>query len=418
MKTMKLSTWILQITLQTPFFWIKIRGMKKIFRLAALLAVFSVAAVAASAQESNDGACKITFDANGGDGSMNEQAFPIGMSQRLSANKFTFKGAQFLGWATEKGANTVDYANSESITINKSMTLYAVWDFKLISAGAHSFYICDHEVTQKEYERFCEYGGERFPSRFGMDDSYPAYFVSWYDAIVYCNARSRAEGLTPVYSIKDSTDPNDWGDIPKETSKRWNSVVADPDADGYRLPTEAEWVRAAGVTPKDPVTEDEVETKVVAQTSESVENDESGEPKSAVASSDGTAGEQPASTETSTTAKKKKKSILGNYAWYRDNSKFKTHIVKGKQCNENGLYDMIGNVREWCWDRCGSDHPHAKKDGVAVSTGEVNGSSRLTRGGCWNNTLETCAVEEKGYLTPAARNFFVGFRVVRSAPGM
>lgn len=358
----------------------------KIFRLAALLAAFAVFVPAVSAQEEDAGAHTVTFDANGGDGTMDVQTFPIGMSQRLASNKFTFKGAKFLGWAAEKGANAVDYANGESIMITGDVTLYAVWDFKLISGGDSSFYMCDHEVTQKEYEQFCEYGGERFPSRFGMDDSFPVYFVSWYDALVYCNERSRAEGLTPVYSIGGSTDTADWGAVPKVTSAQWNSVVANPDADGFRLPTEEEWERAAGTTPKD---------------------------AEEVVSGDGA--------DASGTAKKKskkKKSILDDYAWYRDNSRFKTHIVKEKLPNENGLYDMIGNVREWCWDRCDDEHPHKKDGNLAISTGEVEGSSRVFRGGCWNSPLEECATTEHGHLTPAARNFFVGFRVVRNAPGM
>ncbi|MBP3710402.1 MAG: SUMF1/EgtB/PvdO family nonheme iron enzyme [Treponema sp.] len=66
------------------------------------------------------------------------------------------------------------------------------------AVGLSSFLICDHEVTQKEYETYCSYSSLPIPStKKGKGDTFPAYFVSWYDAIVYCNLRSTAEGLEP-----------------------------------------------------------------------------------------------------------------------------------------------------------------------------------------------------------------------------
>ena len=71
------------------------------------------------------------------------------------------------------------------------------------------FYMGKYEVTQAEYEKYCSYGSDSPSSSYGDGDNYPAYYVSWYDALVYCNKRSIAEGLTPCYSIKGSTDPKD-----------------------------------------------------------------------------------------------------------------------------------------------------------------------------------------------------------------
>ena len=112
------------------------------------------------------------------------------------------------------------------------------------------FYIGKYEVTQGEYEKYCSYGdGESLfgffedpsPSAmFGDGDQYPAYYVSWYDALVYCNKRSMAEGFTPCYSISDSTDPEKWGTVPASEDATWDSVICDWTANGYRLPTEAE----------------------------------------------------------------------------------------------------------------------------------------------------------------------------------
>ena len=64
-----------------------------------------------------------------------------------------------------------------------------------------SFYIGKYEITQAEYEIYCSYGENKPNSRDGIGENHPAYYVSWYDALVYCNKRSIAEGLTPCYSI-------------------------------------------------------------------------------------------------------------------------------------------------------------------------------------------------------------------------
>lgn len=147
-----------------------------------------------------------------------------------------YKGFVRVTGATVSGA----VADSKVFIEGRTVTIGDLW-------------VCDHEVTQGEYQTYCNFG--MAPPNYGQ--KYPAYCVNWYDAIVYCNLRSMEEGLEPVYKIEDETDPSNWKDIasryerycgPSEYNETWNGVtmVGNSEstvttANGFRLPTEAEW---------------------------------------------------------------------------------------------------------------------------------------------------------------------------------
>ncbi len=224
------------------------------------------------------------------------------------------------------------------------------------------FYMCDHEVTQAEYETYCNYTGNYSPSStYGVGTNYPAYYVSWYDALVYCNLRSKAEGYDPCYTINSSTDPDKWGDIPTSSDSIWNAAECDFNASGYRLPTEAEWEYAArGGSNWDNYTY---------------------------------AGSN----------------TIDDVAWYNNNSDSTTHEVKKKQANSLGLYDMSGNVCELCYDWYGSI------TSSTASTGIASGSYRVIRGGlCYGGAYRGLVYFRTTSDKPYNRDDYLGFRVARS----
>ena len=253
---------------------------------------------------------------------------------------------------------------SEVFIDGRSVEIYAKW-------------ICDHEVTQKEfkdimgsdakYDSYSEYG-------YGEGNNYPVYYVSWYDAITYCNKRSISEHLTPCYEIAGMSE-DDWKNltytgIPTSNNAVWNLVECDFTANGYRLPTEAEWeyfARGGAALSEDKY---------------SGTNDDAG---------------------------------LENYAWYGNNSNTSTHEVGKKFPNSLGLYDMSGNVWEWCWDWY---------DAITVdtpSTGPTSASQRKIRGGGFFDSKDKCTTGyrnlgwDSGTFYQPGKKADLGFRVCRSA---
>ena len=236
------------------------------------------------------------------------------------------------------------------------------------------FYIGKYDVTQKEWTQVM---GSN-PSKFKGDDR-PVERVSWYDAIEYCNRRSLKEGLRPYYNIdKTRKDPNNepdptFGDL---DTVKW-TVTLNAGANGYRLPTEAEWEYAAGGG------------RLSRSYSYSGSDD------------------------------------VDEVAWYWKNSGDKvlsgawnwpliqqnhdqTKRVGAKKPNELGLYDMSGNVRQWCWDWHGDLQAN-----VADPKGSKGGFRRVWKGGGWLGADFVCMSAYRGDLAANGSGPDQGFRVAR-----
>lgn len=225
-----------------------------------------------------------------------------------------------------------------------------------------SFYMGKYEVTQKGW---VEVMGSN-PSQF-KGDNLPVEMVSWYDAVEYCNKRSIKEGLEPYYNIdkskKDPDNKSEYDDI------KW-TVTINAEANGYRLPTEAEWEYAAGG----------------GQLSKSYTYSGSNSPDE-VAWYWRNAGD---------------KRLSGDWSWPNiESNNNKTKSIGLQKPNELGLYDMSGNVREWCED-------------WYEDSENASGSFRVVKGGGWIGDVTSSEVSFRGKFEANGFGPDQGFRVVRS----
>ena len=229
----------------------------------------------------------------------------------------------------------------------------------MVKVPGRDYSISRTEVTQKLYESVM---GEN-PSYFCRDNedldedelknlkrntsNYPVENVSWYDAIYFCNKLSKKNGLQPVYAVDGETSVRKWDYEPYNDDEIYGEITQDIFADGYRLPTVEEWLYAA----------------------------KGGKNYRYSGSYD-----------------------IDKVAWYEGNSNDVVHPVAQKNSNGYGLYDMSGNVMEWCWDS--------------------NGNERYYCGSYYGDYSKSCKLDEGLFHDYADfRDNSIGFRLVRSNYG-
>ena len=211
---------------------------------------------------------------------------------------------------------------------------------EMVQIPGQNYKMSTTEITQKFYESVM---GEN-PSEFKGENN-PVEMVSWYDAIYFCNKLSKKCGYAPVYSVSGTTDVTKWNYTPHQEEEIKGEVTQNTSADGFRLPTVSDWVYAV-----------------------------KGGQNYEYAGSDN----------------------IDEVAWYRGNSNDTPHPVAQKKANGYGLYDISGNVWEWCWEAA------------------VSGGYRSIYGGCWCSRADSCTVSSGDNNFAYSRDGGIGFRVVRT----
>ncbi len=212
----------------------------------------------------------------------------------------------------------------------------------------NNIFIGKYEVTYSQYMEFvADTGMEYYARNKWRDDNKPVINITWYDALEFCNWLSLKELYSPYYTIRDG------------------SVYINPESNGYRLPTEAEWEYAASG----------------GQMDNGTEYSGSNNPDTV--------------------------------SWYRDNSGRETHLIGGKVQNRLGLFDMSGNVWEWCWDWYDEDYYLNSTEISPI--GPTMGYYKIVRGGSWDSDDFYLRCTARGFAAPDNYDTDIGFRVVRNA---
>jgi formylglycine-generating enzyme required for sulfatase activity len=243
------------------------------------------------------------------------------------------------------------------------------------------FYMAETETTKALWDEVWTWavanGYTDLEAGAGKGANHPVHTVSWHNVVKWCNAWSEKEGLTPVYTV---------GGMVLRTGTM--EPEANWTANGYRLPTEAEWEKAArgGVSGKRfPWGADTISHNEANFLNTGVE-----------AYATGTTGSHPAYTYT-TTGETPHTSPVGSFA-----------------ANGHSMVDMAGNVWEWCWDQYGSSY-YTTSSGTTDPRGPASGSSRVYRGGSWSDSAFSARCSNRVQATPGSWGHRLGFRAARGS---
>ena len=239
---------------------------------------------------------------------------------------------------------------------NIQRMLDSIYSLHVHEVTLDGFEMSIYEITQGQYKKILG----SIPVRIIKGDVLPVEEVNWYDAIKFCNALSDNAGFERCYYLKKK----DFWIFKKKYYE------CDYTNNGYRLPTEAEWEYACRAG---------TETNYYTGNLLSLNGEISAD--------------------------------LDLAGWYGGNCNKQSHPVGQKKPNAFGLYDMHGNVWEWCNDIYGKDYYYSSQ--VINPTGPISGKYRVIRGGGWSDSAMVCRSARRARSNPSGANFSIGFRIVR-----
>ena len=344
------------------------------------------ATVGVSLAISNDGGVTFAVPADTRGGAVGA-GIPIGISKTITWNA----GADWDGRPSSQlrfkvtaddGAAPVGFATIPAGAFTMGDALDGLGGAPTHTVTVSAFYMAQNLVTKAQWDTVRTWaisnGYSDLAAGAGKASNHPVQTISWFQMVKWCNARSQQEGLTPVYYTNDAqTTVYKTGDVNVTNAQvKWA-------ANGYRLPTEAEWEKAArgGLSGKrfpwgDTISQTQANYYAISGYS----YDLSG-------------------------------SVNNFHPTYATGDYPYTSPVGSFAANGYGLNDMAGNVFQRCWDWYGTYDTGTPTDPRGVSSG----TARVLRGGYWYFNASLCCVAYRGHNSPSYSDYGIGFRVARSS---
>jgi formylglycine-generating enzyme required for sulfatase activity len=254
------------------------------------------------------------------------------------------------------------------------------WELPVHTVQVSAFYMAKNLVTKELWDDVRAWGlTHNYTDLAAGNGSYaskgvnhPVHSITWYDMVKWCNARSEKENLTPCYTVLEAIYKTGQSDV----------VVCNWGANGYRLPTEAEWEKAA-------------------RGHLSAQNFPWGN----------TITHSQANYYSSSSYSYDVSPTRSYHPSYNNGDPPYTSPVGSFAPNGYGLYDMVGNVWEWCWDYYGLYAAGSQTD----PRGATSGLYRVLRGGYWYLYADYCRVAYRNSYNPTSGSYYFGFRPARSS---